>query len=306
MNMTVLTNKIPTHVRIVEVGPRDGLQNEPQPVPTPVKLAFIHALAAAGLREIEVTSFVHPRLVPQLADAAEVAAGLATNKTAGFSVLVPNEKGLDRALQCGVRRIALFTAASETFVRRNINMTIDESLIAFESVAQRALAAGVSVRGYLSTCFVCPFEGEIARERVLELTRRMIEIGCDEVAISDTIGAAAPRDVFSTVGHVLEHIPATRLALHFHDTYGTALANVLAGLQLGISVFDASTGGLGGCPFAPGAAGNLATEDLVYMLSRMGVPTGVDLAAVVRAAGVISAALGRPPASRNAQRLGGR
>ncbi|MBK9128141.1 MAG: hydroxymethylglutaryl-CoA lyase [Phycisphaerales bacterium] len=295
----------PEPVRIVEVGPRDGLQNEPVPVPTATKRAFVERLVAAGLREIEVTSFVHPKLVPQLADAAELCAGLPAAPGVRYSALAPNEKGLERALAAGVQRVAVFTAASETFAQRNINMSIDESLRTFAEVARRALAAGVSVRGYLSTCFVCPFEGHIAAARVLDLTHRLLDIGCDEVAISDTIGAAAPCDVAETVGLVLSRVPAAKLALHFHDTYGTALANVVAGLQLGIRTFDASAGGLGGCPFAPGAAGNLATEDLVYLLERMGHPTGVRLDAVVAAAGLISQHTGRPLASRNARRLGG-
>lgn len=294
---------LPDRVRIVEVGPRDGLQNEPRTLSTEAKLAFIAALVDAGLRDVEVASFVHPRLVPQLADAGAVVAGVASMTQARFSALVPNEKGLDRALAAGVKRIALFTAASETFVRRNIHMTIDESLTAFADIARRALAAGVSVRGYLSTCFVCPFEGNVAKERVRQLSERLLEIGCDEVAISDTTGAASPRDVFETVAHVCQSVPIERIALHLHDTYGTALANVLAGLQLGITTFDASAGGLGGCPFAPGAAGNLATEDLVYMLDRMGISTGVNLRAVVNAAGGIAGALGRAPTSRNWRRL---
>ncbi len=294
---------LPSRVRIVEVGPRDGLQNEPRTVPTETKLAFISALVGAGLRDVEVTSFVHPKLVPQLADAAAVVAGVARLTQATFSVLVPNEKGLDRALEAGVKRLALFTAASETFVRKNINMTIDESLSGFEAVARRAAAAGVSIRGYLSTCFVCPFEGNVAKERVLQLTRRLLDIGCDEVAISDTIGAAAPADVFQTVGFVRESIDAGHLALHFHDTYGTALANVMAGLQLGVTTYDASAGGFGGCPFAPGAAGNLATEDLVYLLDRLGITTGVNLKAVVAAASLVAPILERQPASRNWRRL---
>lgn len=300
-----MTPPAPEHVRIVEVGPRDGLQNEPQTVPTEVKLALIRRLVDAGLRDIEATSFVHPKLVPQLADAATVSAGLPVAPQVRYAALTPNERGLERAIEAGVRRIALFTAASETFVRKNINMSIAESLTTFAAVARRALDCGLSVRGYLSTCFVCPFEGNVARERVLELTQQLLELGCDEVAISDTIGAAAPRDVHETVGHVLAAVPAERIALHFHDTYGTALANVAAGLQLGVATYDASAGGLGGCPFAPGAAGNLATEDLVYMLDRMGIRTGVNLRGVVEAADVIATHLGRELPSRNYRRLRG-
>jgi hydroxymethylglutaryl-CoA lyase len=323
---------LPSEVRIVEVGPRDGLQNEATPVATADKIAFIKHLAAAGLRDIEVTSFVHPKLVPQLADAAEVVQALhdaspserhegqkgvtgaegvggatisegATGVT--YSTLVPNERGLERALASGVKRIAVFTAASETFTQKNIGMSIDGSLEVFGRVIAQALAADVSVRAYLSTCFVCPFEGDIATAPVVELTERLLELGADEVAISDTIGAATPRRVFETVGAVLARVPAARIALHFHDTYGTALANVLAGLQLGVSTFDACTGGFGGCPFAPGAAGNLATEDLVYFLDDMGIESGVQLEGVISAAALLSRALGVTPRSRQWQRLRG-
>ncbi|MCB1164350.1 hydroxymethylglutaryl-CoA lyase, partial [bacterium] len=265
--------QLPSRVRIVEVGPRDGLQNEGRIVATADKVAFIRALGEAGLRDIEASSFVHPQVIPQLADAGEVFAELPSAGPVTYSALVPNQRGLERALAAGVKRIAVFTAASETFTRHNIRMSIDESLAVFAPVVERALATGLTVRGYLSTCFVCPYEGEVAKEAVRPLAERLLAMGCDEIAISDTIGAAGPRDVAATTAYLLETIPAARLALHFHDTYGTALANVLAGLELGISTFDASTAGLGGCPYAPGAAGNLATEDLVYMLERSGVET---------------------------------
>lgn len=293
----------PQAVKIVEVAPRDGLQNERESIPTPIKLAFIRALVDAGLTNIEATSFVHPKAIPQLADAIEVVAGLPAAAGIRFSALVPNQKGLDRALESGIRRIAVFTAASESFTKKNINMSIDESLATFAPIVATALAKGLSVRGYLSTCFVCPYEGDIAREKVRELTLRLLDMGVDEVAISDTIGAASPRDVFETVGHLLEKVPREKLALHLHDTYGTALANVLAGLQLGIATFDASAGGLGGCPYAPGASGNLATEDLVYMLDRMAIATGIDLKRVAAASSLIAAQLGRPLPSRQWQRL---
>jgi hydroxymethylglutaryl-CoA lyase len=221
-----------------------------------------------------------------------------------FVALVPNERGLEEALKSSIRRIAVFTAASNTFCEKNLRMSIEHSLDVISAVAQQALAAGLSVRAYLSTCFVCPFEGEIPAPRVRDLAERLLALGADEVAISDTIGAASPRDVFETVGHCLQRVPAGRIALHFHDTYGTALANVLAGLELGVTTFDSSAGGLGGCPFAPGAAGNVATEDLVYMLERMGISTGVNLAKVVHAARLIADALGRTLPSRNATRLG--
>ncbi len=285
---------LPDRVRIVEVGPRDGLQNESAPVSTETKLAFIRALADAGLCDIEVTSFVNPKAVPQLADAEELVRQLPRPGGVTFSALVPNERGLDRALACGIRRIAVFTAASETFTQKNIGMSVEESLGVFESVVRRANEAGVSARAYVSTAFVCPYEGEIAPKTVLDLSRRLLDLGVDEVAVSDTIGAAAPSNVLETIGALLKSITPEQIALHFHNTYGTALANVFAGLQLGVSTFDASAGGLGGCPFAPGASGNLATEDLVYMLDRMGVASGVDLNGVVAAGSVIGNALNRP------------
>jgi isopropylmalate/homocitrate/citramalate synthase len=294
---------LPRRVKIVEVGPRDGLQNEAAPVPTHVKLAFIRALVDAGLKHVEVTSFVHPKAVPQLADAAEVIAGLPKGGGVEFSALVPNERGLERALQAGIRRMAVFTAASETFTRKNIGMGIHESLDVFSPVVKRAIASGVSVRGYVSTAFVCPFEGRIAKERVRDVATQLIQMNVDEVAISDTIGAAVPTDVASVVEFVVERIPVQKLALHFHDTYGTALANVFAGLQAGVSTFDSSAGGLGGCPFAPGAAGNLATEDLVYMLDGMGIETAVSLQKVIAAANVVAGPLGRQLPSRQWVRL---
>lgn len=293
-----MTPDLPDSVNIVEVGPRDGLQNESTPIPTAVKLAFIRHLVDAGLRQIEATSFVHPQAVPQLADAEEVAAQLPRGGPVTYSVLVPNARGLERAIAAGVQRIAVFTAASDAFTSRNIRMSVAESLAAFAPLVRQARTAGMSVRGYVSTAFVCPFSGEVPKERVLQVTRALLDIGVDEVAISDTVGAAAPRDIFETVGAVLEAIAVERIALHLHDTYGTALANVLAGLQLGVRTFDASAGGLGGCPFAPGAAGNLATEDLVYMLQRMGIETGVDLAKLIEAARMIAQALGRELPSR--------
>jgi len=294
--------KLPDRVNIVEVGPRDGLQNEREIIPTGVKLEFIRKLATAGLLNIEATSFVSPRAVPQLADAVDLVQQLPVVSGVTYSALVPNKKGLERALEAGIRRIAVFTAASDTFTRKNINMSIAESLAAFAPVVADARKAGIGVRGYVSTSFVCPFEGDISREQVLDVTRRLLDIGVGEVAISDTIGAASPRDVFDTVGHVLARVPREQIALHFHDTYATALANVLAGLQLGITTFDASAGGLGGCPYAPGASGNLATEDLVYMLERMRIDTGVNLSRLVEASTVIATHLGRRLPGRQSQR----
>ncbi len=293
---------LPERVRIVEVGPRDGLQNEGQIVPTAEKLRFIEELTRAGLAEIEASSFVHPKLIPQLADADELFGDL-VDREGRFSALVPNERGLDRALAAGVKRIAVFTAASETFTARNIRMSIDESLTVFAPVIERAISAGVSVRGYLSTCFVCPYEGDIAPAAVRPLAERLLELGCDEVGISDTIGAAGPREIHETVSHLLDTVPVDKIALHLHDTYGTALANVFAGLELGVSSFDAAAGGLGGCPYAPGAAGNLATEDLVYMLDRCGIETGVNLDKVCAAGGAMAELLGRTPSSRQWRRV---
>ncbi len=284
-------------VRLLEVGPRDGLQNEPEVIPTGVKIEYVRRLAAAGLKRIEVTSFVSPRWVPQLADASEVLAGLDLPGVE-LSVLVPNQKGLERALEAGVKRIALFAAASETFSRKNLNRSIAESLDDYRPVARQALAAGMSLRGYLSTCFVCPFEGPVAPDRVAALTAELLEMGVDEVGISDTIGVAVPPQIRATLKAVLEVAPVEKLALHLHDTWGTALANVWAGLELGITSFDASSGGLGGCPYAPGAAGNLATEDLVNLLERSGYDTGVDLGKLARASRFLAQALGRELPSR--------
>ena len=283
---------LPERVTIVEVGPRDGLQNEAQVVPTALKLQYIEALADSGIGQIEATSFVSPRAVPQLADASEVVRGLTRRPGVIYSALVPNEKGLDRAVEAGIRRIALFTAASDEFTMRNIGVTVDESLRAFSAVAARAQREHLTIRAYVSTAFVCPFIGEVPVARVLDVTARLFDLGADEVAISDTIGAAAPTDVESVVGALLAHHPAHAIALHLHDTFGTALANVVQGLQMGITTFDSSAGGMGGCPYAPGAAGNLATEKLLYLLHRMGIQTGIDREKVMRAAALVK---GRAP-----------
>jgi len=298
-----MPTKLPESVRIVEVGPRDGLQNEAEQIPTETKLAYINKLVEAGLKEIEVTSFVSPKAVPQLADAEELVNRLSPADGVTYQALVPNQHGLERAVETGIKRIAVFTAASETFVEKNINMSVERSLDVFGDVIQAARGAGLSVRAYLSTCFVCPYEGDIPPERVCGIAEQLLERGVDEVAISDTIGAASPSEVFETVGLCIESIPVEKIALHFHDTYGTALANVLAGLQLGVRTFDASAGGIGGCPFAPGATGNLATEDLVYMLERMGIATGINLTKLADAARVMERALGRELPSRNLRRI---
>jgi len=290
---------LPGAVRVVEVGPRDGLQNEKALVPTAQKIAFIRLLAGSGLAVIEATSFVSPRAIPQLSDAGAVMAGLSQDGTVQYPVLVPNLKGMERALAAGVRAIAVFTAASESFTRHNINATIAESLANFRPVVALARQEGVTVRGYISTVFGCPYEGAVAPRQVLSVAQALLEMGISELSLGDTIGVATPNQVVDVLGLLTEGtIPVERLAVHFHDTRGTALANVLMALQLGISIVDSSAGGLGGCPYAPGAAGNLATEDLLYMLHGMGIHTGVDLEKVVAATRFIAPLLGHAPTSK--------
>ncbi|HEY2153399.1 MAG TPA: hydroxymethylglutaryl-CoA lyase [Vicinamibacterales bacterium] len=291
----------PSHVTVVEVGPRDGLQNEHVTVATADKIAFVDHLSAARLPVIEVSAFVSPKSVPQMADAAELFAGIARAAGIRYTALVPNLAGLDRALAAGVSEIAVFAASTETFSRKNINQSIDESLAGYRQVCDRARAAGLRVRGYLSTAFGCPFEGDVAPERVAEVAARLIELGVFEVAISDTIGIAHPGQVPRVLDAVLARLPVDRIALHFHDTRGTALANVLTALPYGIATFDASAGGLGGCPYAPGAAGNLATDDLIYMLNGLGIETGVSLDAVSVASEFIASKIDHPLPSRYAQ-----
>ena len=278
---------LPSHVRIVEVGPRDGLQNEAAFVPTPAKIAFVNGLADAGHTTIEVTAFVSPTWVPQMADAAEVYAGIARRPGVRYTALVPNLRGLARAREARVDEVAVFPAASETFSKRNINQTVDEALANAKRICDEARASGLRVRAYLSTSFGCPFEGAVAPARVADLTARLIDLGADEVALSDTIGIAHPRQVAEVLDAVTRRVPAANLALHLHDTRGMALVNVYAGLEAGISTFDASAGGLGGCPYAPGAAGNLATEDLVYLLDGLGITSGVRLEAIAEASRAI-------------------
>jgi isopropylmalate/homocitrate/citramalate synthase len=287
-----------TTVRVVEVGPRDGLQNERAVVSIEDKIAFVDSLSAAGLTAIEVAAFVSPRQVPQMADADAVVRGLERRPRTRYSALVPNMEGLERALKAGVDEIAVFAAASETFSRRNINCGIEESLAVYREVARDALAAGIQVRGYLSTCFGCPYEGEVPLARVVRLAERLLSLGAFEVVLSDTIGIAHPGQVRSVLEDVRAAVPVTATALHCHDTRGTGLANVLMALSLGVTTFDASAGGIGGCPFAPGAAGNLATEDLVYMLDGLGVDTGVDLARLVSASHFIESRLDHPLPSK--------
>jgi isopropylmalate/homocitrate/citramalate synthase len=292
---------LPRRVTVVEVGPRDGLQNEATPLSVEDRVAFCDRLVAAGLPVVEVGAFVSPRWVPQMAGSDEVLRRVAKPAGVRLPVLVPNRAGYEAARAAGAREIAVFTAASETFSRRNTNATIDESFARFAAFVPEAKREGLRVRGYVSTCFGCPYEGEVAPERVVPVARRLVDLGCDEVSIGDTIGVAVPTQVANLLGRLGRAISLDRLAVHFHDTRGTALANVLAALQEGVSVADSSAGGLGGCPYAPGASGNLATEDLLYMLHGMGVETGVDGEAVAAAARELAARLGRALPSRYLQ-----
>lgn len=297
--MSIATS-LPRSVRIVEVGPRDGLQNEKALVPTAQKIQFIQLLAEAGLPVVEATSFVSPRAIPQLSDASEVMTSIARLPATSYPVLVPNLKGMERALAAGVRAIAVFTAASESFTRHNINASIAESLDNFRPVLALARQAGVPVRGYISTVFGCPYEGAVDPRQVLRVARELLHMGVNDLSLGDTIGVATPNQVVDVLNLLIHEgqIPVERLAVHFHDTRGTALANVLMALQMGITIIDSSAGGLGGCPYAPGAAGNLATEDLLYMLHGMGITTGVDLEKVVAATSFIAPYLNHAPTSK--------
>lgn len=289
-------------VRIYEVGPRDGLQNEAHPIPTAVKARFIGLLADAGLREIEATSFVAPHAIPQLADADELFGSLERRPKVRYPVLVPNERGLARAELAGVDAIAVFTATTDAFTRANIGMSVEESLAAFAPVLDRARRLGWWRRGYVSTAFGCPYTGRVDPARAVDVARRLLELGVDEVCFGDTIGVGVPGQVAALTGLAVGGgIPLERIAYHFHDTRGTALANVAAGLDAGVRCFDSSAGGTGGCPYAPGAAGNLATEDLVYFLDASGWEHGVSLDGVLIAARFISEALGRPLATKVGQ-----
>jgi hydroxymethylglutaryl-CoA lyase len=288
----------PRQVRIVEVGPRDGLQNEAAFIPTTDKIAFVNGLSEAGHTMIEVSAFVSPKWVPQMADASDVCAGITRRPGVRYTALVPNLHGLARAREARVDEVAVFPAASETFSKRNINQSIDEALAQAKQVCDEARTTQLPVRAYLSTSFGCPFEGPVAPSRVAELTARLIDLGAYEVSISDTIGVAHPRQVSDVLDHVMQRVPASRVALHFHDTRGTALVNVYAGLEAGVAVFDASAGGLGGCPYAPGATGNLATEDLVYLLDGLGIATGVALERLAGASRAIEPLVGHPLPSR--------
>jgi hydroxymethylglutaryl-CoA lyase len=289
---------LPSRVTVVEVGPRDGLQNEAARVEAADKIALVDALSAAGLPVIEVSAFVSPKWVPQMGDAGDVFARIRRHPGIRYTALVPNIAGLERAHAASVREIAIFAAASETFSKRNINQTIDASFVTYREVAARARALGMQVRAYLSTSFGCPFEGDVAPRKVADLAAALIGMGAFQVTISDTIGIAHPGQVRTVVQAVAARVPLERIALHFHDTRGMALANVMAGLDLGVTTFDASAGGLGGCPYAPGATGNLATEDLIYMLDGLEIATGVSLPALLEASRLIEPRVGHPLPSR--------
>lgn len=290
---------LPASVRIIEVGPRDGLQNEKVNIPTEQKIQFINLLSDAGLPVVEATSFVSPRAIPQLSDASAVMAGITRKAGIEYPVLVPNLKGMERALAADVRSVSVFTAASESFTRHNINATIAGSLDNFRPIVALAQQEYIPVRGYISTVFGCPYEGAVDPQNVLHVAQALLEMGIEEISLGDTIGVATPIQVVEIIDLLTQHsIAIERLAVHFHDTRGTALANVLASLQMGIRIVDSSAGGLGGCPYAPGAAGNLATEDLLYMLHGMNITTGVDLEKVVAATRYIAPLLGHAPTSK--------
>ena len=293
----------PSQVTLVEVGPRDGLQNEAQPVASAIKIDLVHRLQAAGLREVEVTSFVSPKWVPQMADNAEVMAGIARRGGVRYSVLTPNLKGLEAALPCKPDEIVVFGAASEAFSQRNINCGIEESIERFRPVVALAHEHGIKVRGAVSCALGCPYQGEVSADEVERVVRLMKGIGVDHCGIADTIGVGTPRRAQAALERALKHYPLAEVSGHFHDTYGQALANIYACLELGVATFDASVAGLGGCPYAKGATGNVATEDVLFMLRGLGIETGIDLDALVDAAKFISDALGRKPVSRSANAL---
>ncbi|MDV9187829.1 hydroxymethylglutaryl-CoA lyase [Streptomyces sp. SR27] len=301
--MTVRDPALPARVRIHEVGARDGLQNEKTAVPTDVKAEFVRQLAAAGLGTIEATSFVHPKWVPQLADAEELFP-LVRDLPVRLPVLVPNERGLDRALALGAREVAVFASATESFAKANLNRTVDEALAMFAPTVTRAMEAGLKVRGYLSMCFGDPWEGAVPVEQVVRVTKALADMGCDELSLGDTIGVATPGHVQALLTALNEAgVPTSRIAVHFHDTYGQALSNTLAALRHGVTTVDASAGGLGGCPYAKSATGNLATEDLVWMLDGLGIETGIDLAALTATSVWMAERLGRPSPSRTVRAL---
>ena len=293
-----MSSSLPSQVTLVDVGPRDGLQNEAQPIPAATKIELVGRLQDAGLREIEVTSYVSPKWVPQMADAAEVMAGIARRPGVRYSVLTPNLKGLEAALAGRPDEIVVFGAASEAFSRRNINCSIEESIERFRPVVQLALAQGIKVRAAVSCAVGCPYQGEVSADEVERVVVGMKALGVQHCGIADTIGVGTPRKVQAAMERALKHFPVEEVSGHFHDTYGQALANIYACLEMGVHVFDASVAGLGGCPYAKGATGNVATEDVVFLLNGLGIETGVDLDALASAGAWISAELGRPPVSR--------
>ena len=297
------TMKLPASVRIVEMGPRDGLQNEKRLVPTETKVELVRRLESAGLKAIETTSFVSPKWVPQMGDNTEVLRRVLAQAAAGvaYPVLTPNLKGFEAALAAGATEVAVFGAASESFSQKNINCSIAESLERFRPLTDAAQAAGVKVRGYVSCVVGCPYEGAVAPQKVAEVAATLLAMGCYEVSLGDTIGVGNPASVSRMLEAVSKRVPVAKLAGHYHDTYGMAVANVFASLQMGVAVFDAAVGGLGGCPYAAGASGNLATEDLVWLLDGLGISTGIELDALINVAAWISAELGRDPASRVAR-----
>ena len=294
---------LPKHVKIVEVGPRDGLQNEKQAIDTATKVELIARLGASGLKTIEATAFVSPKWVPQMADNAEVVRQITRLNGVTYPVLTPNLKGLEAALATGVTEVAVFAAASEAFSQKNINCSIDESIERFVPVIESAREHGVAVRGYVSTVVGCPYQGDVPPEKVAEVSKALFDLGCYEISLGDTIGVGTPLKVQTMLAEVSKAVPMDKLAGHFHNTYGMAIANIYASLQMGMAVFDASVAGLGGCPYAKGASGNVATEDVVYLLNGLGIDSGVDLNRLVETAVWVSAQLGRAPASNVAKAL---
>ena len=298
VNLDRVFDHLPPDVTIYEVGPRDGLQNEARLIPSDDKVAFIDALSATGLRAIEITSFVNPRWIPQLADAAEVARRVTRKPGVAYSALVPNRQGLDSAMAAGMKEVAVFMSASETHNKKNVNKTIAATLEAFRETVPPALAAGLKVRAYVSTVYGCPYEGKVDPQRAVDLCRDLRALGCYQVSLGDTIGVANPRQVRDVLSRVFKEIPVGDVAVHFHDTRGTALANILVSVEMGVTTVDSALGGLGGCPYAPGASGNVATEDVVYMLEEMGMRTGVDMDKLMAASQLASTLVGHEMPSK--------
>lgn len=293
----------PKKVTIKEVGPRDGLQNEKEVIPSEDKIAWINQLSKTGLNYIEISSFVNPKWIPALADAFEVATGIERQEGVTYAALVPNKRGLEKALEANIDEVSIFMSATESHNKSNINKTIDETFPVLKEVVDEALAANKSVRGYISTVFGCPYEGSVDVESVIRISENLFEMGIGELSLGDTIGVANPKQVQEVLEVLLKRFPAEKLAMHFHDTRGTAMANILASLDMGITIFDSSLGGLGGCPYAPGASGNLATDDLLYMLDGMGIHSGVNREKLMEAALFIQEKIGRPLASHQLQTL---